>query len=45
MTIVWCGVPSGGSQGHSSWWPSHLLLFWYHPAPLFNSGLGCSGSN
>jgi len=20
MTIVWCGVPSGGSQGHSSGW-------------------------
>jgi len=22
MTIVICGVPSGGSQGPSSWWPS-----------------------
>jgi len=21
MTIVWCGGPSGCSQGHSSWWP------------------------
>jgi len=24
MTIVSCGVPSGGSQGHSSWWPLHI---------------------
>jgi len=32
MTIVWCGVPSGGSQGHSSWWhiykPTHLLMLY-----------------
>jgi len=26
MTIVWCTVPSSGSQGHSSWWP--LQLHW-----------------
>jgi len=20
---IWCGVPSGDSQGHSTWWPLH----------------------
>jgi len=29
MTIVWCGVPSGGSQGHSRWWPSQLHRLYF----------------
>jgi len=23
---IWCGVPSGDSQGHSTWWP---LQTWF----------------
>jgi len=27
---VWCGVPSSGPQGHSSWWPLQYEteIFW-----------------